>query len=90
MKKMILFFTSLSSILTAQLFINEIDYDQPGTDASEFLELSGPAGSYSDVNLVLINGNNNSSKTKEEITSIVNGDIVNGNDNYIIKHSWIL
>ena len=59
MRKIILFFI-LSTILTAQLFINEIDYDQPSTDASEFIELSGPVGSYSNVTLVLINGNNNS------------------------------
>ena len=54
MKKVVFLFISLSTILNAQLFINEIDYDQPGTDASEFVELSGQAGSYSNVNLVLI------------------------------------
>ncbi len=32
------------TILSAQLFINEIDYDQAGTDHDEFIEIAGPAG----------------------------------------------
>ena len=51
MKKMILFF-ALSTMLTAQLFINEIDYDQSGDDNNEFLEIAGPAGSYSNVSIL--------------------------------------
>ncbi len=45
------------TILSAQLFINEIDYDQLSTDTSEFLEIAGPADTYSNVTVVLINGN---------------------------------
>jgi len=40
-----------------QLFINEIDYDQPSTDTEEFVEIAGPAGTYTNVRLELINGN---------------------------------
>ena len=40
-----------------QLFINEIDYDQVGTDTGEFVELAGPAGTYSNVSLDHYNGN---------------------------------
>ncbi len=46
-----------------QLFINEIDYDQPSTDDYEFLELAGPAGSYTNVVVDLINGNGGTSYT---------------------------
>lgn len=27
-----------------QVVINEVDYDQPGSDTTEFVELSGPPG----------------------------------------------
>jgi len=39
-----------------QLFINEIDYNQPSTDTYEFIELAGPAGTYNNVVLTLVNG----------------------------------
>lgn len=38
------------------IFINEVDYDQPGIDTAEFIELSGTSGSYSGYSLQLING----------------------------------
>lgn len=38
------------------IFINEVDYDQPGTDTAEFIELAGTSGSYSGYSLQLING----------------------------------
>jgi K319-like protein/lamin tail-like protein/type IX secretion system substrate protein len=44
-----------------QLFINEIDYDQPGTDAAEYVELAGPAGTYNNVVIDLVNGNDGAS-----------------------------
>lgn len=41
----------------AQVYINEVDYDQAGTDASEFLELVGPSGGSLDGYTVeLVNG----------------------------------
>jgi len=89
MKKMILIFASLSTILTAQLFINEIDYDQPGTDASEFIEISGPAGSYSNVNLVLINGNNNSEYDSYNLDTVSLNDESQGYGFYVIGTSSI-
>lgn len=46
-----------TSMSFGQLFINEIDYDQPSTDTEEFVEISGPAGTYTNVRLELINGN---------------------------------
>src|ERR671928_182837 len=47
-------------IETAGLVINEIDYDQPGTDTAEFIELknNGANGVNLDpYSLVLVNGN---------------------------------
>ena len=35
----VLSFGSIGSAASTSLVINEVDYDQPGTDASEFLEL---------------------------------------------------
>jgi hypothetical protein len=40
------------------IFINEIHYDNAGTDASEAIEIAGPAGSdLTGWSLVLYNGN---------------------------------
>ena len=44
------------------LVINELDYDQPGTDNAEFVEIYNPTISAIDLNsidLVFVNGNNN-------------------------------
>lgn len=67
-----------------QLFINEIDYDQAGTDASEFLELAGPAGTYNSVVVELVNGNNNSVYQTAEFSSITLTDESNGYGFYVI------
>lgn len=49
----------LSAALSAQVYINEVDYDQPGTDMTEFVELVGPDGTdLSGYTLELVNGNN--------------------------------
>ena len=89
MKKLTLLFILLGSILNAQLFINEIDYDQPGTDASEFIELSGQAGSYSNVNIKLINGNNNSEYDSYNLGTVVLADEGQGYGFYVIGTSSI-
>ena len=89
MKKITLLFTLLGTILNAQLFINEIDYDQPGTDASEFIELSGQAGSYSNVNLVLINGNSNSEYDSYNLGTVTLNDEGQGYGFYVIGTSSI-
>jgi hypothetical protein len=53
-----------------QLFINEIDYDQPSTDTYEFLELAGPAGVYTNVVVDLVNGNGGASYKTINLSSI--------------------
>ncbi len=47
-----------SSLVSAGVIINEVDYDQPGTDTGEFIELfnSGVATSLAGYALALING----------------------------------
>lgn len=47
----------MANLAMGQLFINEIDYDQPGADSAEFLEIAGPAGTYTNVTVELVNGN---------------------------------
>ena len=59
MQKIILLLFSLSVILSSDIFINEIDYDQPGSDSGEFIEIAGLAGTYSNVTIEFLNGNNN-------------------------------
>jgi large repetitive protein len=46
----------------SHLVINEVDYDQPGTDAAEYIEIYNPTGaaiSLSNVAVVLVNGATN-------------------------------
>ena len=74
MKTLILNIICSCTILSAQLFINEIDYNQPSTDQSEFLEIAGLAGSYQDVTIVLINGNNNSEYNTFDLGTITLAD----------------
>ncbi|NQV41687.1 MAG: T9SS type A sorting domain-containing protein [Candidatus Marinimicrobia bacterium] len=74
----------MSSLAFGQLFINEIDYDQTGTDASEYLELAGPAGTYNSVVVELVNGNNNSVYQTADLGSITLADESNGFGFYVI------
>ena len=74
----------MSSMAFGQLFINEIDYDQTGTDASEYLELAGPAGTYNTVVVELVNGNNNSIYQTADLGSITLADESNGFGFYVI------
>ncbi len=67
-----------------QLFINEIDYDQTGTDAAEYLELAGPAGTYNAVTVELVNGNNNSIYQSADLGSITLTDESNGFGFYVV------
>jgi hypothetical protein len=60
MKKFLItvFSIFLFSALSAQVYINELDYDQPSTDTAEFIELIGPTGGSLDGYVVeLVNGN---------------------------------
>jgi len=74
----------ITSLAFGQLFINEIDYDQTGTDASEYLELAGPAGTYNSVVVELVNGNNNSTYLTADLGTITLNDESNGYGFYVI------
>ncbi len=73
----------------AQLIINEIDYDQPGTDDYEFIELAGPAGTYNNVVVDLINGNGGSSYTTITLGNITLTDETGGYGFYVIGVSAV-
>jgi len=64
--------------LAGQIYINEIDYDQPGTDVMEFIELVGPDGtSLNGYTIELVNGNNGSVYTTLDLAgfSIPNDNV---------------
>lgn len=80
----ILMLLALSVAAYGQLFINEIDYDQPGIDAAEFIELAGPAGTYTNVVIDLINGTGGASYNTITIPSLTLSDESNGYGFYVI------
>ena len=82
--KSLMFATLLASFAFGQLFINEIDYDQTGTDAAEYLELAGPAGTYNAVVVELVNGNNNSVYQTADLGTITLADESNGFGFYVV------
>jgi len=82
--KKILILILLFSLSQSQLLINEIDYDQPGTDSSEYLELIGEAGTYNNVVVSLINGNNNSSYNSFSLGNITLANETDGFGFYVI------
>lgn len=52
-----LFLWFWAAAASAQVYINEVDYDQPGTDNQEFIELIGPSGgSLNGYTIELVNG----------------------------------
>ncbi|MCF7824553.1 MAG: T9SS type A sorting domain-containing protein [Candidatus Marinimicrobia bacterium] len=53
--KQLVILSLFSTLSFGQLFINEIDYDQPIADDNEFIEIAGPAGTYSGVSVELLN-----------------------------------
>ena len=58
------FTSSISLTCNAAIIINEIDYDQPGTDTAEFIELFNSGSSTVSLDnyfIELLNGNNSSS-----------------------------
>jgi hypothetical protein len=58
-------------------WINEIDYDQPGTDEAEFLEIVlAPGASIADYSVELYNGSNGA--LYDTLTSFTAGDVING------------
>lgn len=71
MHKALLLVTLASfSTLNAQVVINEVEYDQPGTDNAEFIELKNIGTEefpVSDLRVVLVNGNNGGSEVYRTI-----------------------
>jgi uncharacterized protein len=56
----------------APIFINEIHYDNDGTDAGEAVEIAGPAGTdLTGWNLVLYNGNNGALYTTTTLSGVI-------------------
>jgi hypothetical protein len=65
--------------LGAGLVINEVDYDQPGTDTDEFIEIynaSAGAISLTDVSLFLVNGSNSNDYLEVDLS--VSGSLAGG------------
>ncbi len=84
MSKILLTLMIIMSFSFGQLIINEIDYDQPSTDDAEFVELTGPAGTYSQVVLQLINGNNNEVYGTYELGTVTLSDETDGYGFYVV------
>lgn len=99
---------ALSSCITltshASVVINEIDYDQPGTDTAEFIELfnsGSSAVSLDNFTIELINGNNSSSYRTINLSSfsikangyfVVCGDanlVANCDYSFTTTNSWM-
>src|SRR5689334_15461514 len=62
-----------SSSASAHLVINEIDYDQVGTDDAEFVEIFNPstnAIALAGLELVLVNGFNDTAYRKIDLSSL--------------------
>jgi hypothetical protein len=63
----------------AGLVINEVDYDQPNTDTTEFIEILNPTSntiSLAGISLALVNGSNNASYQVLDLSSL--GSLVPG------------
>lgn len=84
MLKYLALITAFSTLAFGQIFINEIDYDQPGTDAAEFIEIAGPAGNYNAVTIELINGNNDAGYKTIDLSDISLTDTGSGYGFYVI------
>ncbi len=70
--------TSTANVTVANdaghLVINEVDYDQPGTDSAEYVEIYNPsasARSLMGISLLLVNGANNTVYTTVDLSSAV-------------------
>lgn len=68
----ILLFFGVHGAKAQEVFINEIHYDNTGTDAGEFVEIAGPAGTdLTGWSLVLYNGANGSSYDTDPLSGII-------------------
>lgn len=76
------------NVVAGPLVINEVDYDQPGTDTLEFVELYNRSGAPMDLtnlSLVLMNGNGSS-----EYNRIALGSTTLGSGEYLVVGSVAL
>lgn len=70
------------------LVINEVDYDQPGTDADEFVEIKNTGAvdiNLGGVELRLVNGSNSSVYT----TIVLNNAILTAGDYYVVGSATV-
>ncbi len=70
----VLSFGSIGSAASTSLVINEVDYDQPGTDAAEFLELKNVSGAPIGLDaygLAFVNGANGSTYLTVDLPDVV-------------------
>lgn len=82
--KVLVLSTLLTTSIFGQLFINEIDYDQPSTDSWEYLEIAGPAGSYNSVTVELINGNDGGTYQTADLGNITLTDESGGYGFFVV------
>jgi len=85
---LLIIFFAFCQIANAQLVINEVEYDQPGTDASEFIELKNVSSSAVNLNawtVQLVNGNAGGAAVYQTIT-LPNVSLAAG-DYYVIAGS---
>ena len=68
----IVILVSLFSFGQTKVFINEIHYDNAGTDANEGIEIAGPSGTnLSPYALTLYNGNDNSALNTINLSGVI-------------------
>lgn len=71
--------------MATPIFINEIHYDNSGTDAGEFIEIAGPAGSdLTGWSLVLYNGSNSQTYDTQSLTGSI-ADEQNGYGTVVVN-----
>jgi len=86
MGKLPLYFLTATSCIAiesnAAIVINEFDYDQPGSDNAEFIELfnNGTASSLDNFSIQLINGRNSTTYRTIDLT----GFNINANDYFVV------
>jgi hypothetical protein len=85
LRSLIAFVLVLATAGYGQLLINEIDYNVPSYDTyGEFIELMGPAGTYNNVVVELINGGTGTSYKTVSLGNITLTDESNGYGFYVI------
>jgi len=90
LKIFLTFLFILQPIWSSDIFINEIDYDQDGTDNAEFIEICALAGSYSTVIVKCVNGNGNSVYNTFELGNITLSNESNGYGFYLLGPSGMV